>query len=71
MPDEDDLKKIPIEHEPKEKSQKSDVEEAADAEDAEDLKKFPFMIRIYPKYDNNLPSFLNTRPQPFKTMEKH
>ena len=71
MPDEDDLKKIPIEHEPKEQSQKSDVEEAADAEDAEDLKKFPFMIRIYPKYDNNLPSFLNTRPQPFKTMEKH
>ena len=49
MPSEDDLKEIPIEHEPKEKKEKSDAEEAADAEDAEDLKKFPFMNRIYHK----------------------
>tara|TARA_Y100001973_G_scaffold97482_1_gene153596 strand:- start:1800 stop:2777 length:978 start_codon:yes stop_codon:yes gene_type:complete len=49
MPSQEELKKIPIEHEPKLEKEKSDAEEAADAEDAEDIKKFPFMIRIYPK----------------------
>jgi hypothetical protein len=68
MPDEEDLNKIPIEHEPKEEEE-SDAEEAADEEGA--VKKFPFMIRIYPKYDDNRPEFLKIGPQPFKTMEKH
>jgi len=71
MPSEDELKKIPIEHEPKEKKENSDAEEAADAEDAEDTKEFPFMIRIYPKYDDGRPDFLKTKPNPLKTMEKH
>ena len=71
MPSEDDLKKVPIEHEPKEKKEKSDAEEAADAEDAEGVKKFPFMIRIYSKYDDGRPDFLKIGPQPLKTMEKH
>ena len=72
MPSEDDLKKIPIEHEPKEKKEKSDAEEAADAEDVEDVKKFPFMIRIYHKYnDDGRPDFLKIGPQLLKTMEKH
>ena len=49
-----------------------DAEEAADAEDAEDVKKFPFMIRIYHKYnDDGRPDFLKIGPQLLKTMEKH
>ncbi len=67
MPSEEDLKKIPVEHEPKEKS---DTEEATDAEGAEDLKKFPFMIRIYPKHTDGRPEFLKNDPTP-KTMEFH
>ncbi len=71
MPSEDDLMKMPIEHEPKDKKEKSDAEEAADAEDAEDVKKFPHMIRIYEKWNDGRPNFLKTRPSEFKTMEKH
>ena len=71
MPSEDDLMKMPIEHEPKDEKEKSDAEEAADAEDAEDVKKFPHMIRIYEKWNDGRPNFLKTRPSEFKTMEKH
>lgn len=63
MPSEDDLKKLPIEHEPKEKKEDTKDEAAA-------KKKFPFMIRIYPKHDDGRPDFLKIGPQPFKTMEK-
>tara|TARA_B100000676_G_C17939185_1_gene765380 strand:- start:732 stop:1193 length:462 start_codon:yes stop_codon:yes gene_type:complete len=69
MPTEDELKKLPIEHEPKHKD-KSDAEEAADHEDAAE-KRFPFMIRIYPKVQDDRPDFLKIGPQLFKTMEKH
>ena len=71
MPSEDDLMKMPIEHEPKDEKKKSDAEEAADAEDAEDVKKFPYMIRIYEKWDDGRPNFLKTKPNELKTMEKH
>ena len=64
MPSEDDLKKLPIEHEPKEKKEEDTKDEAAAK------KKFPFMIRIYPKHDDGRPDFLKIGPQPFKTMEK-
>ena len=47
MPSESDLKKLPIEHEPKSKEDKED-NETADHPDAE--KMFPFMLRVtYPK----------------------
>ena len=70
MPSEDDLKELPIEHEPKEN--KKEPEETKDNSDTEDAKKkFPFMIRIYPKYNDERPDFLKTQLQPFKTMEKH
>tara|TARA_Y100000593_G_scaffold26231_5_gene52214 strand:+ start:4289 stop:5281 length:993 start_codon:yes stop_codon:yes gene_type:complete len=69
MPSEDDLMKMPIEHEPKEKKEKSDAEAAADEEDA--AKKFPYRIRIYKKYNDSRPDFLKTALPPFKTMEKH
>ena len=64
MPSEDELKKLPIEHEPKAKGEETKDEEAA-------KKKFPFRIRIYPKYNDGRPDFLKIAPQPFKTMEKH
>lgn len=68
MPSEEDLKKLPIEHEPKEN--KEETEETKDNPSAK--KKFPFMIRIYPKHnDDGRPYFLKTQSQPLKTMEKH
>jgi hypothetical protein len=66
MPTEDELKKMPVEHEPKEKRDEED--EATDDEGA--TKSFPFMLRIYKKNKDGRPDFLNTRPAPFKTMEK-
>jgi hypothetical protein len=42
MPTEDELKKLPIEHEPK-----AEKEDAAD--EAEAKKMFPFMLRVYPR----------------------
>ena len=42
MPTEDELKKIPVEHEPKEESEDTEDEAAA-------KKMFPFMLRITPK----------------------
>jgi hypothetical protein len=60
------LKKLPIEHEPKESTDKDETK------DNPDTKKFPFMIRIYPKNeDDGRPDFLKTRPELLKTMEKH
>ena len=47
MPTEDELKKIPVEHEPK--SKKKSEDESEDVEDDPDAKMFPFMIRITPK----------------------
>ena len=45
MPDEDALKKLPIEHAPKEKEEEEDT-----TDDAETKKLFPFMLRVtYPK----------------------
>lgn len=64
MPTEEELKKQPIEHAPKEKSE--DTPEKAAAE-----KAFPFMIRIYSKHNDSRPDFLKIGPQPLKTMEKH
>tara|TARA_Y100001938_G_scaffold119261_1_gene165133 strand:- start:4920 stop:5942 length:1023 start_codon:yes stop_codon:yes gene_type:complete len=81
MPSEDDLKKLPVEHEPRSsRVEKNEAEEAADAEDA--VKKFPFMLKIYEKHREGVkcgcpacldyrPEFLKIRPNPFKTMEKH
>jgi hypothetical protein len=69
MPDEDDLKEMPVEHEPKDKEEKEDAEDVEDKEGAS--KKFPYMIRIYKKYNDGRPDFLKTTPPPFKTMEKH
>jgi len=66
MPTEDELKKMPVEHEPKEKRDEED--ETTDDEGA--TKSFPFMLRIYKKNKDGRPDFLNTRPAPFKTMEK-
>jgi len=66
MPSEDELKKLPIEHEPKESIDKDETK------DNPDTKKFPFMIRIYPKNEGDgRPDFLKTQPELFKTMEKH
>jgi hypothetical protein len=66
MPSEDELKKMPVEHEPKEKE-----EEAGEtADEDETTKSFPFMLRIYKTNKDGRPSFLETRPAPFKTMEK-
>jgi len=49
MPSEDDLKKMPIEHEPKEKDEDTNEEAAA-------KKMFPFMLRVtYPKHILILP----------------
>jgi hypothetical protein len=45
MPSEDDLMKMPVEHEPKSKKEEEDG--VADDPDAE--KMFPFMLRIIPK----------------------
>ena len=42
MPDEDELKKMPVEHEPKE-------EKEVTTDEAEAKKMFPFMLRIIPK----------------------
>jgi len=67
MPSEDELKKLPIEHEPKSKEEKSDAEAAADAEDAEELKDFPFMIRIYPKKPTKASKMIKTKPHEAKT----
>ena len=66
MPTEDELKKMPVEHEPKEKESKTD--ETAD--EGGTAKAFPFMLRIYKKNNDGRPNFLKTRPAPFKTMEK-
>ena len=64
MPSDSDLKDLPIEHAPKEKSEDTKDEAAA-------KKAFPFMIRVTPKYDDGRPDFLMIGPMPFKTMEKH
>jgi len=70
MPSDKELKEAPVEHEPK--KEKDSSGEAPDAEDAEDaIKKFPFMLRIYPKDEGDRPDFLKTKPNPVKTMEKH
>jgi hypothetical protein len=46
MPDEEDLKKIPIEHEPKDEKEDEDVSD----DEAAAKKMFPFMLRVtYPK----------------------
>ena len=70
MPTEDDLEKLPIEHEPKHQDEEDRAEDDPEAKEAI-AKKFPYLIRIYPKYDDGRPDFLETRPNPFKTMEKH
>ena len=57
---------MPVEHEPKDEKDKTD--EAVD--EGGTAKSFPFMIRIYEKNNDGRPNFLNTRPAPFKTMEK-
>lgn len=67
MPSEEELKKMPTENTPKE--EKESKEE--DTEDNADTKSFPFRLRVYPKFSDNRPDFLKTKPQPFKTMEKH
>tara|TARA_R100000008_G_C3584491_1_gene171159 strand:- start:1867 stop:2856 length:990 start_codon:yes stop_codon:yes gene_type:complete len=70
MPSEEEIKKMPIENEPRTKKDKEDP--TADAEDAADAEKmFPFMLRVYEKYNDGRPDFLKTSPQQFKTMEKH
>ena len=66
MPSEDELKKMPVEHEPKGKAEEAD--EATDKGGT--TKSFPFMLRIYKANKDGRPSFLETRPAPFKTMEK-
>jgi hypothetical protein len=68
MPTGDELKKLPIEHEPK---SKKESEEEENTEDNAETKKFPFMLRVYPKYEDGRPNFLKTQPELFKTMEKH
>jgi hypothetical protein len=48
MPTEEDLMKMPVEHEPKAKESDDSTEDVSDAEDAE--KMFPFRLRVtYPK----------------------
>ena len=66
MPSGEELKKLPIEHEPKAEKENGDEKEREAAK-----KEFPFRIRIYPKYNDGRPDFLKIAPQPFKTMEKH
>jgi hypothetical protein len=65
MPTEEELKKMPIEHSPEEKSGEDTKEEA------EAKKLFPFRLRIYPKHNDGRPDFLKTAPNLLKTMEKH
>ena len=48
MPTEDELMKMPVEHEPKEKDSDKDKEDVSDAEDA--AKMFPFMLRVTPRH---------------------
>ena len=65
MPTEEELKKMPIEHSPKEKTEEDTKDEA------EAKKMFPFRLRIYSKYNDNRPDFLKTTPSSLKTMERH
>jgi hypothetical protein len=64
MPSEEEIKKIPVEHAPKEKGEDSEETKAA-------KKKHPFKIRKIEFHNDGRPDFLKIRPQPFKTMEKH
>ena len=62
MPTEEELKKLPVEHTPKEKIK--------DAEDEGVIKKaFPFMIRKIEYFNDDRPDFLR-RPPAIGTMEK-
>ena len=65
MPNEEDLKKMPIENTPKEKKDLEDEEKEAAK------KAFPFMLRVYEKHNDGRPDFLKTKPQLLKTMERH
>ena len=65
MPNEEDLKKMPIENTPKEKKHVEDEEKEAAK------KAFPFMLRVYEKHNDGRPDFLKTKPQLLKTMERH
>ena len=61
----EELKKLPIEHEPKAEKENGDEKDGTATK-----KEFPFRIRIYPKYDDGRPDFLKIGPWPFKTMKK-
>jgi hypothetical protein len=69
MPDEDELMKMPIEHEPKHKDKEDEGVVTEDDPNAEGT-KFRYWLRVQPKYGDNLPNFLKSSPS-IKTMEKH
>ena len=57
MPTEEEISEMPIENTPKDEDRQT-----TDAEKEAAKKLFPFMLRVYPKYEDERPDFLKTKP---------
>jgi len=57
MPTEEEISEMPIENAPKDEDRRT-----TDAEKEAAKKLFPFMLRVYPKYKDERPDFLKTKP---------